>query len=434
MSHSLSNITSIKARQILDSRGNPTVEADVYLANGLVGRASVPSGASTGSKEAMELRDHEDNNFDGKSVHLACKNVQEKIAPLLRGDSVLEQEKIDQKMLQLDATENKSSLGANAMLAVSLACARAGALYTQKSLFRYLKEELQVPAWKKDFVLPMPLMNIINGGAHAANNLDVQEFMIVPHLKDKPYRENLRAGIEIFHALKKVLSNKKLTTSVGDEGGFAPDLKNNAQALDLILVAIKNAGYEAGREISLALDVAASEFYDEKTKKYQFENESYGTSDLLNYYEELTKKYPIYSIEDGMSEFDISGHQKLNEQLGRKILTIGDDLYVTNKKILARGIEGKWSNSILIKVNQIGTLTETFATLDLAQKNNLSAIISHRSGETADSFIADLAVASSCGHIKTGSGCRSDRVEKYNQLIRIEEELGLQASYFANTK
>jgi len=421
-------ISKIHARQILDSRGNPTIECDVTLANGVVGRAAVPSGASTGSKEALELRDENPKEYLGKTVHMACKNINSIIAPLLIGKNVEDQKLLDQLMIECDGTENKSKLGANAILGVSLAASRAGALHTKKSLFRYLRENLQAPIWNKSIHLPMPLMNVINGGAHATNNLNVQEFMIVPHL-NKPFSENLRAGMEVFHHLKKVMTKKNYATGVGDEGGFAPNLNSNREALELLMQAIEVAGYKPGIDFSLAMDVAASEFFDESTKTYLFENKKRTSLEMIEYYEKLMNEFPFYSIEDGMSEGDFSGWKKLTEKLGKKILIIGDDLFVTNKKILQEGISAQWANSILIKVNQIGTLTETFETLDLAQKNQMKSIISHRSGETADSFIADLAVATSCGHIKTGSGCRSDRLEKYNQLLRIEEELGSSAIY-----
>jgi enolase len=422
----MSKITEIKARQILDSRGNPTVEVDVYTESGNRGRADVPSGASTGSKEALELRDGEKNYYMGKSVLRAVANVTEKIAPKLIGVEVTDQKKIDQIMIDLDGTENKASLGANAILGVSMAATRAGALDLKMSLVQYLYEFLKAPNAKKELVMPTPLMNIINGGAHASNNLDIQEFMIVPHLK-KSFSENLRAGVEVFHALKKVLHDAHYSTNVGDEGGFAPDLKSHEEAIDLILTAIKSAGYVPGVDISLALDAAASEFY--KDGKYNMQGKQLTTSEMVNYYSDLCAKYPIYSIEDGLDEGDHQGWIELTHALGAKIMLVGDDLFVTNKKIFAAGIAAGEANAILVKVNQIGTLTETFEAIELGYKNSYNAIISHRSGETGDSFIADLAVATGSGHIKTGSASRSDRMEKYNQLLRIEEELGLKAVY-----
>lgn len=425
----MTKIKDIKARQILDSRGNPTVEVDIITDQGQVARAAVPSGASTGTREALELRDNDTNYYLGKSVKTAINNINEYILPKLVGMDFTKQELIDETMLEIDGTENKEKLGANAILAVSLAAARAGAISQNKSLFKYLREDLGAPRFDTDIKLPVPLMNIINGGAHAANNLDIQEFMIVPHLKSS-FSENLRAGVEIFHHLKKVLTSKGLSTNVGDEGGFAPSLKSHKEAMDSILLAIESAGYKPGEEISFALDAAASEFYNKENNTYIFEGEYKSSSELTDYYQELVNNYPIYSIEDGLDESDYQGWIDMTQRLGNRILTVGDDLFVTNEKILQRGIDTKQANSILIKVNQIGSLTETFRTLDLAFKNNFKAIISHRSGETSDSFIADLAVATSSGHIKTGSASRSDRLSKYNQLLRIEEELGKKASYF----
>jgi enolase len=422
----MSKITKIHARQILDSRGNPTVEVDVFTAYGNMGRACVPSGASTGSKEALELRDGDKSYYLGKSVLKACKNVNEIIAPKLIGVEVTEQKNIDYTMLEMDGTEYKSNLGANALLAVSLASARAGALDVKKSLVRYLRENLNAPNLNQKYVMPSPLMNIINGGAHASNNLDIQEFMIVPHMK-KSFAENLRAGVEVFHALKKVLHDANHSTNVGDEGGFAPNLSSHEEAIESILKAIKNAGYTPGTDISISLDSAASEFY--KNGKYEMQGKSYTSEEMVKYYQDFCSKYPIYSIEDGLDESDHAGWQLLTKTLGTKTVLVGDDLFVTNKKILAEGIKNGEANAILVKVNQIGTLTETFETMDLAYKNHYKAIISHRSGETGDSFIADLAVATGAGHIKTGSASRSDRMEKYNQLLRIEEELGPEAIY-----
>lgn len=422
----MSKITKIKARQILDSRGNPTVEADVWTTTGSMGRAAVPSGASTGSKEALELRDGDKSYYIGKSVRKAVNNINELIEPVLVGREVTDQRGLDLAMLELDGTENKSNLGANAILAVSMAAARAGAKDEGLELYEYMSNKLEIPNDVNALRLPTPLMNIINGGEHASNNLDIQEFMIVPHLK-KTFSENLRAGVEIFHALKKVLDDADYSTNVGDEGGFAPNLGSHEEAIECILKAIENAGYKAGVDISLALDAAASEFYKDGT--YRMQGRDYSSEDMINYYSNLCQKYPIYSIEDGLDEADFEGWVKLTAALGDKVLLVGDDLFVTNKKILQEGIEKKQANSILVKVNQIGSLTETFETLELAFKNNFKAIISHRSGETGDSFIADLAVASGSGHIKTGSASRSDRMEKYNQLLRIEENLGDKARF-----
>jgi enolase len=422
----MSKITKIIARQILDSRGNPTVEVDLFTENGNMGRAAVPSGASTGTREALEMRDGDKNYFVGKSVRNAIANINEKITPAIMGMEVTNQAGIDGKMLELDGTEFKKNLGANAMLAVSLAAARAGALDIGKELFRYLREDLNAPNAVDDYRLPAPLMNIINGGEHASNNLDIQEFMIVPHM-NKSFSENFRAGVEIFHALKKVLATAGHSTNVGDEGGFAPNLKSHEEALDSILKAISDAGYKAGEEISISLDSAASEFY--KDGKYHMQGKDLTSEEMIEYYSNLCDNYPIYSIEDGLDESDFSGWVKLTEKIGDKVVLVGDDLFVTNKKILAEGIEKKQANAILVKVNQIGTLTETFETMDLAYKNNFKAIISHRSGETSDAFIADLAVATGSGHIKTGSASRSDRMAKYNQLLRIEEALGNDARY-----
>jgi len=422
----MSKITDIKARQILDSRGNPTVEVDVTTEAGNMGRAAVPSGASTGTKEALELRDGDKSYYVGKSVRTAVSNVNNLIKEAVLGMDSTDQSGIDTKMLELDGTENKEKLGANSMLAVSMAAARAGALDSKKSLFKYLSEDLKVPNPVGAMRLPAPLMNIINGGEHASNNLDIQEFMIVPHINTS-FSENFRAGVEIFHALKKVLTDGGYSTNVGDEGGFAPNLGSHEEAIECILTAIKNAGYKVGEQISLALDSAASEFY--KDGKYHMQGKTLSSEEMVEYYSNLSEKYPIYSIEDGLDEADYDGWQALTAKLGDKVVLVGDDLFVTNKKILAEGIEKKQANSILVKVNQIGTLTETFETLDLAFKNNFKAIISHRSGETSDAFIADLAVATGAGHIKTGSASRSDRMAKYNQLLRIEEALGSDARY-----
>ncbi len=422
----MSKIEKVLARQILDSRGNPTVEVDILTDKGAFGRAAVPSGASTGSREALELRDLDNSYYLGKSVLKAVGHIREDLAPILHGKDVFAQEDIDKLMIEKDGTENKANLGANSMLAVSMAVCRAAAEEAKMPLFKYLHNSLKVPTPEGQMVLPSPLMNIINGGEHASNNLDIQEFMILPHLK-KPFSENLRAGVEIFHNLKKVLSERGLSTNVGDEGGFAPHLNSHEEALDLILQAIEKAGYKPGEEISLSLDAAASEFYTDGL--YKMEGKEFSSEAMIDYYAKLCERYPIYSIEDGLNESDFEGWVKLTKTLGNNIVLIGDDLFVTNKKILKEGIEKAQANAILIKVNQIGTLTETFETMDLAYKNNFKAVVSHRSGETGDSFIADLAVATGSGHIKTGSASRSDRVEKYNQLLRIEELLGDKAVY-----
>lgn len=422
----MSKITNVFARQILDSRGNPTIEVDIQTANGNVGRAAVPSGASTGSREALELRDGDKNYYMGKSVRKAISNVNTAIKDIVMGKDCFDQKAIDLGMLELDGTEFKKNLGANSILAVSMAAARAGALDAKKDLYDYLYNDLKVPNAVGAFRLPAPLMNIINGGSHASNNLDIQEFMIVPHLKAS-FSENFRAGVEVFHNLKKVLSDKGYSTNVGDEGGFAPNLGSHEEAIELILKSIEKAGYKVGEQISLSLDAAASEFY--KDGKYAVQGKLHSTDEMIEYYSNLAAKYPIYSIEDGLDESDFDGWTRLTAKIGNKVVIVGDDLFVTNKRILQTGIEAKQANSILVKVNQIGSLTETFETLDLAFKNNFKAIISHRSGETDDSFIADLAVACGSGHIKTGSASRSDRMSKYNQLLRIEEALGNKARY-----
>lgn len=422
----MSTIKSVHARQILDSRGNPTIEVDVVTDKGHVGRASVPSGASTGSREALELRDGDKTHFMGKGVLKAVDNVNKIIAPKLIGKSVFEQRAIDHLMIEMDGTETKSKLGANAILGVSMAVCRAGALEKGKPIYKYLFEDLKVPNAVGKMRLPTPLMNIINGGAHASNNLDIQEFMIVPHMK-KSFSENFRAGVEVFHNLKKVLHDKGYSTNVGDEGGFAPDLKSHDEAIECIITAIEKAGYKPGVDISLSLDCAASEFY--KDGKYTMQGKTYTSEEMVPYYEHMMQIAPIYSIEDGFDESDQKGFIAFQAKLGSKLVNVGDDLFVTNAKILKRGIDNKEANAILVKVNQIGSLSETFDTLKLAFDNGFKAIISHRSGETADSFIADLAVASGAGHIKTGSASRSDRMEKYNQLLRIEEELGSAALF-----
>jgi enolase len=422
----MSKIVDIKARQILDSRGNPTVEVDVFTENKNMGRAAVPSGASTGSREALELRDGDKNFYQGKSVRNAVKNVEEIIKKKLVGLEVSSQKQLDQIMIELDGTENKAKLGANAILGVSMAAARAGALDHKLPLYRYLAEVLNAPKATGKIRLPAPLMNIINGGAHASNNLDIQEFMIVPHMK-KTFGENLRAGVEIFHHLKKVLDQDGHSTNVGDEGGFAPNLRTHEEAIEYILKAIEKAGYKPGVDVSISLDAASSEFYE--ANRYQMQGKNYSSDEMIHYYADFVKRFPIYSIEDGFAENDYQGWINFTAKLGNKIKIIGDDLFVTNPKILKEGIEKKQANAILIKVNQIGTLTETLETIELGYKHNFVSVISHRSGETGDSFIADLAVATGAGHIKTGSASRSDRMEKYNQLLRIEEELGSSAIF-----
>ena len=407
-------IKQIHAREILDSRGNPTVEAEVVLENNIIGRAAVPSGASTGSREALELRDNDPKRYNGKGVLTAVKNINTEINSALKNQDVTDQSTLDQMMIKLDGTPNKSRLGANALLGVSMACARAAALSKNISLYEYLKTS--------DYKLPVPMMNIINGGAHADNNIDIQEFMIIPS-GAKSFHEALRMGAEVFHALKKILTGMGLNTNVGDEGGFAPNLPSNQSAIEYILEAILKSGYKPGVDINLGLDVASSEFF--KDGKYHLDGDGkiLDSGEFTEYFANLVSQYPIISIEDGMAENDWAGWKILTEKLGRKIQLVGDDLFVTNTEILQRGISEKIANSILIKLNQIGTLTETLAAIDMAKKANYTTIISHRSGETEDSFIADLAVATGAGQIKTGSLCRSDRVAKYNQLLRIEEHL-----------
>jgi enolase len=411
-------IVELFAREILDSRGNPTIEVDCLLESGALGRAAVPSGASTGSREALELRDGDKKRYLGKGVRNAVDNV-EIIAREVQEMDAREQAMIDLVMKQIDGTENKANLGANAMLGVSLAVARAAAEAAGLPLFLYL-------GGAGARTLPVPMMNVINGGAHADNNLDVQEFMIIP-AGFETFSDALRAGVETFHHLKKTLHDRKLTTAVGDEGGFAPDLKSNAEALDLILEAIKKAGYKAGEEIYLGLDVAASEFHEKN--HYKFEGGKSSSDDMVKYYEQLAAKYPIISIEDGMGEADWDGWEALTKSLGARMQLVGDDLFVTNPQIFTKGIERGIANAILVKVNQIGTLTETLEAIEVGKRAGYRSIISHRSGETEDSTIADLAVATNAGQIKTGSASRSDRMAKYNQLLRIEEELGDAAVY-----
>lgn len=408
----MSKIKNIIGREILDSRGNPTVEVDVILETGEIGRASVPSGASTGSKEALELRDGDSNRYLGKGVLKAINNVNTIICDNLIGKEVLNQIDIDNIMIELDGTENKSKLGANAMLAVSLACIKAAAKFNKVPLYEYMGQGK---------TLPVLMMNILNGGAHADNNLDFQEFMIIPQAST--VKERLRIGAEVFHTLKKVLNDKGYTTGVGDEGGFAPNLKSNKEALDLICDAIKKAGYKLKEDVCLGLDVAASEFYKDGVYELKGERKKLNSDELIELYNDLVNSYPIISIEDGLDEADYEGFKKLTERLGSKIQLVGDDLFVTNKKIFAHGIEMGIANAILLKANQIGTVTEMLETIELAKKNNYKTIISHRSGETEDTFIADFAVGLDLGQIKTGSLSRTDRICKYNQLIRIEEDL-----------
>ncbi len=418
----MSHIIHVHAREILDSRGNPTVEADVILSNGTLGRAAVPSGASTGEHEAVELRDGDPKRYGGKGVLKAVHNANELIARALKGMDARDQGEIDRTLIELDGTTTKSKLGANAILAVSLATARAAANDQNLPLYRYLGGE-------NANTLPVPMMNIVNGGAHADNNVDFQEFMIVPVGAEK-FSEALRMGAEIFHTLKSVLKKKGYATSVGDEGGFAPNLKSNEEAIETILEAISQAGYAAGADVLLALDPAASEFYDGGAYVFKKSDGRKLSSDqMISYWKDWVEKYPIISIEDGMDENDWDGWKALTDELGQHIQLVGDDLFVTNTKFLRQGIELGVANSILIKVNQIGTLTETLECIELAKANHRTAVISHRSGETEDAFIADLAVATNAGQIKTGSLSRSDRIAKYNQLLRIEEELGDAARY-----
>ena len=415
-------ISQIKAREILDSRGNPTVEVDIELKGGAMGRAAVPSGASTGEHEAVELRDGDKGRYLGKGVSNAVKNVNEEISPKIKGMDAAKQARLDDFLIELDGTENKSKFGANAILAVSLAAAKAAAAADGIPLYRYL-------GGKDARILPVPMMNIINGGSHADNNVDLQEFMIMP-IGAPNFREALRMGSEVFHNLKSILKSKKLSTAVGDEGGFAPDLKSNEEAIEVILEAIEKAKYKSGKDIYIALDPAASSFYKENNYILLAEKDScHTTSAMIAFYAKLVEKYPIVSIEDGLDENDWDGWKKITERLGDKIQLVGDDLFVTNTKRLDRGIKQGCANSILIKVNQIGTLTETLDAIKLAKDAGYTAVISHRSGETEDVTISHLAVATGCGQIKTGSVCRTDRVAKYNELLRIEEELRDKAEY-----
>ena len=417
-------ITDIHAREILDSRGNPTVEVDVMTASGAFGRAAVPSGASTGEHEAVELRDKDENRYLGKGVLKAVANVNDKISAEIVGMDVEDQVGIDQSMIELDGTENKAVLGANAMLAVSLASARAAAMQTNQMLFNYI-------GGVNSRVLPVPMMNILNGGSHADNSIDFQEFMIMP-TGASSFSEALRMGTEVFHHLKDVLKKEGYSTNVGDEGGFAPNLKSNDHAMEVVLRAIEKAGYRPGEDMGIALDVASSEFYVKEEGIYhlhQSTGDKLTANDMISLYKDWSAKYPILSIEDALDENDWNGWKSLTDAIGNKVQLVGDDLFVTNTKRLAKGIDQNIANSILIKVNQIGTLTETIEAVDLAHRNNYTSVMSHRSGETEDSTIADLAVALNCGQIKTGSASRSDRMAKYNQLLRIEESLGSNAIF-----
>jgi len=414
----MSDIFDVHAREIIDSRGNPTIEVDVILESGAYGRAAVPSGASTGQREALELRD-KDKRYGGKGVRKAVKNVNDKIALELFGLEADEQVHIDKLMIKMDGTKTKGKLGANAILGVSLAVARAAAMESELPLYKYI-------GGAGACELPVPMMNIINGGEHADNNLDIQEFMIMP-VGVKSFSEALRAGAEIFHTLKKILSSKGLNTAVGDEGGFAPNLKSNEEAIKIIMDAIKKAGYKPGKDVFIALDVASSELF--KAGKYTFEGKKVTADHLITYYEKLIKKYPVISIEDGLAENDWKGWKAMTDRLGNKVQLVGDDIFVTNPEILAEGISKGIGNSILVKLNQIGSLSETLEAIEMAKRAGYTAVISHRSGETEDTTIADLAVAVNAGQIKTGSLSRTDRIAKYNQLLRIEEELGDAAVY-----
>ena len=420
----MSLIESIHARQILDSRGNPTVEVDVFTESGAFGRAAVPSGASTGTHEAVELRDGDKKKFLGKGVLQAVENVNAKISEEIIGFSVFDQNLIDKIMIEIDGTPNKGNLGANAILGTSLAIAKAGAMESGLSLYRYI-------GGVNANTLPVPMMNILNGGSHADNKIDFQEFMVMP-LKADTFSESLRMGTEIFHNLKKVLHDKGLSTNVGDEGGFAPNIASNEEAIEVVLMAIEKAGFKPGEDVFIAMDAASSEFYDAKSNSYIFkksDGKKLSSAEMVDYWASWAKKYPIISIEDGMAEDDWTGWKGLTDKIGSKIQLVGDDLFVTNVSRLQDGITKGVANSILVKVNQIGSLTETINAVNLAKRNSYKSVMSHRSGETEDSTIADLAVALNCGQIKTGSASRSDRMAKYNQLIRIEEELG-EVAYF----
>ncbi len=420
----MSVIVDIRAREILDSRGNPTVEVEVLTENGVMGRAAVPSGASTGKHEAVELRDNDKSRYLGRGVLNACNNIDDKLRDALIGEDVFEQRYIDDIMIELDGTENKSVIGANAILGVSLAVAKAAAEESGQSLFRYV-------GGVNSHVMPVPMMNILNGGSHADNSIDFQEFMIMP-VGAEQFSEGLRMGVEVFHHLKSVLKSKGYSTNVGDEGGFAPNIKSNEEAIEIVLKSIEAAGYRPGIDIMIAMDAAASEFYNEKEKLYHFHKSAgkkLSSDEMVEYWTNWVNKYPIFSIEDGLHEDDWASWSKLTKALGSKVQLVGDDLFVTNTKRLQRGIEEEAANSILVKVNQIGSLTQTIDAVNLATRNGFTSVMSHRSGETEDTTIADLAVALNTGQIKTGSASRSDRIAKYNQLLRIEEELGDSAYY-----
>ncbi|MBI2974708.1 MAG: phosphopyruvate hydratase [Deltaproteobacteria bacterium] len=426
----MSKIKSIHAREILDSRGNPTVEVDVVAENDICGRASVPSGASTGVHEAVELRDGDKKRYNGKGVTKAAANVNTEIAKLLIGKSVLDQRFLDDAMIKLDGTKNKSRLGANAILGVSMAAAKAASQTRKMPLYKYIAELFGMS--KDGFVLPVPMMNILNGGQHADNNVDIQEWMIMPVGASK-FSEAIRIGVEVFHSLKNVLKEKKYSTSVGDEGGFAPNLKSNQEALDVIMQAINSAGYKAGKDVLLAIDSAASSFFENGIYKMEAEEKPEKTAaEMIEWYKKIADKYPLVSIEDGLAEDDWDGWETLTEELGKKVQLVGDDIFVTNPERFQQGLDRRTANSILIKLNQIGTLTETLSTMKMARKADYTTVISHRSGETEESFIADLAVGTNAGQIKTGSASRTDRIAKYNQLLRIEEDLGVPLAKFGN--
>jgi enolase len=417
----MSMITAVVAREILDSRANPTVEVDVWTDDGIMGRAAVPSGASTGAYEAVELRDGDKSRYLGKGVTKAVENVNEKIAPNIVGWDVFDQSGIDNELIRLDGTDNKGKFGANAILGVSLACAKAAAQTAGMPLYRYI-------GGANAKVLPAPMMNILNGGKHADNNVDIQEFMVMP-LGAPTFKEALRMGAEVFHSLKAVLKEKGYNTAVGDEGGFAPNLSSNEEAFQVIVEAIKRAGYKPGEDVYLAIDVASSELYKDGVYKLAGEGVEHTAREMIDFYQKMIEKYPIISIEDGLDEDDWAGWKEMTERIGKRVQLVGDDLFVTNTRRLRRGIDGGVANSILIKVNQIGTLTETLDAIEMAKQAGYTAVVSHRSGETEDTTIADIAVATNAGEIKTGAPSRTDRVAKYNQLLRIEEELGDQAQY-----
>ncbi|MHB9040210.1 MAG: phosphopyruvate hydratase [Melioribacteraceae bacterium] len=422
-------ITKIKGREVLDSRGNPTVEVDLELEGKYFGRAIVPSGASTGEREAVELRDGDKTKFKGKGVSKAVANVNEAIVNAIVGKDFQSLKEIDTKMIELDGTPNKAKLGANAILGVSMAYAKAASVAKGIPLYRYLSDPPNGRASKEKYVLPVPCMNVINGGKHADNNVDFQEFMIAPH-NAVTFKDSIRMGVEIFHTLKEILKKKNYSTGVGDEGGFAPNLKSNVEAVEVILEAIEKAGYKQGSDVSICLDPAASEMWEDGQYKFSKSDQHLASSDeMIEIWEKWVNDYPIILIEDGMAENDWNGWQKLTKELGSKIELVGDDIFCTNPKILKKGIEKKVANSILIKLNQIGTVSETLETINLAYANNYNCFVSHRSGETEDTTIADLTVAVGAGHLKTGSGCRSERIAKFNQLIRIEEELGKNAEF-----